>query len=348
MIRPLQILFFLALLSCASKKIESPAFNYREVANTDSNCHSVVQNFFPLLREENKTLQDNQYATIESILEPIRENFEKNFKNGTSLNPSEALKKYIKENPTSSEILSSILNKEYSFAIHFPNKYMDGILENGFLNQHETGYGGGIEGLAIRNSAESSMSAVPIEFYKKISPHIKPKYGMLWPDIDSDIKHSTIPEYGDYVFILKKENLVKKTTWTPLDSLNQITQAHWRNLENESFISNLDWYQQFIPLDNISLATIFLHEFNKVSFSSKKLGSYYYQKTEIGHSSRMRTPPRVGSYLELQIWGQITAKDVDALVFLGEPPSTEAFMKLKELDIKIYDGRSGLRTLWNP
>jgi hypothetical protein len=44
----------------------------------------------------------------------------------------------------------------------------------------------------------------------------------------------------------------------------------------------------------------------------------------------------------------VTDKDFDPLVFLGEPPSTETFLKLKELNVKIYDGRSGLRTLWNP
>lgn len=120
------------------------------------------------------------------------------------------------------------------------------------------------------------------------------------------------------------------------------------DLEDEGFISSLRWYQQFIPFDNISLATIFPHEFNKVELSSRKFGSFYSQKTAVGNSRTQQRPSRTGFYLELQFWGQVTAKDIDALVFLGQPPSIETFLKLNELGIKIYDGRNGLRSLWNP
>mgnify|MGYP001562581212 FL=1 len=139
---------------------------------------------------------------------------------------------------------------------------------------------------------------------------------MLWPEIKSSLKNDHIPRFGDIALILKKEKLKNHMTWSPLDSFDLIRD-----------------------------------QYDKVEMSSKSRNrSFMPKEMELGPLNGMtlyfNPPRRANSYIEFQIWSEIKPTDVEAIVFLGEPPSVEVIEKLEDRSIKVYDGRSGYRIPW--
>lgn len=277
--------------------------------------------------------------------------FDALFREAAGVTPEALLKMYKMENPLAGEIQARLQQGDFSFALQAPQQHLETILQQGFKNLHETKTGGGIENLTIRTAVELSMSGLSAEKYQSLPLSSRPKYAMLWPSVTGPLQHYTARiEYGDIVFILKNENVKERATWSPLDSFDLLRDQYYDDLAKGKVPKNLTWYQQFIPMSRLELATLFIHEYDKASFARKSLNRSFMPKKlkAQGEVLDFNPPERANSYLEFQIWGELKPQDIQAIVFLAEPPSIDSLRLLKELSIDVYDGRTGSRHLWNP
>lgn len=276
--------------------------------------------------------------------------FDAKFVRALGISPDSLVRRYQIQNKKSSEITKRLLNGDYSIAIMSPHEYLGSILSHGFRNLHETKYGGGVENLAIRKGVELSLSGMTEEQYLALPDKWKPKYAMLWPELNSSLVNITHSWYGEIALILKEKNFINRITWTPMDSFDIVKESHYKTLSAGKAIDaeKLTWYQQFIPLSRIDLATLFVHEYDKVMFRKRSENkSFMPKEISIGSLNVIFNPPeRANDYLEFQIWDEINPTDIKAIVFLDEPPSEENLKRLKELSIDVFDGRSGHRVLW--
>ncbi|MBN8538410.1 MAG: hypothetical protein J0M15_15260 [Deltaproteobacteria bacterium] len=313
---------------------------YKDCAVAQQSCATLY------LRSQDETAIN---LAIRSVTNADR--FDRMFEADVGTTPKNILRNYIEENSGAGVINKRLEQGRYSVALMAPQKYLRSILTSGFKNFHETGYSEGLENLSVRKSVEMSLSGLSEVVYQGIKPDEKPIYAMLWPDLNSKDRHATKPEYGDIVFILKKANILNRTTWSPLDSFDLVRdQHHSRIYAGEIIYSDkLRWYQRFIPMARFPLATIFTHEYDKVSMSTRPLNRSYLPK-QISVADKVLwfvRPTRANSYLEFQIWGSVKAEDIEAIVFLQKPPNEESVKDLKKLGIKIFNGQSGQRVLWD-
>ncbi|MBN8537777.1 MAG: hypothetical protein J0M15_12050 [Deltaproteobacteria bacterium] len=276
--------------------------------------------------------------------------FDAKFVRELGISPESLVRRYQIENKKSSEITKRLRNGDYSIAIMAPNEYLESILSQGIKNLHETKYGGGVENLDIRKGVELSLSGMTEEQYLALPDKWKPKYAMLWPALNSSLVNITFSTWGKIALILKEKNFIDRLTWTPMDSFDIVKELHYKTLKSGKAIDpdKLTWYQQFIPLSRIDLATLFVHEYDKAMLRKKSENkSFMPKKIEIGSLNVFFNPPeRANHFLEFQVWDEINPTDIKAIVFLSDPPSEENLKRLKELSIVVYDGRSGQRVLW--
>lgn len=254
------------------------------------------------------------------------------------------LKKTIEEkgNDDLKNMLTKFENEDFEFAIARPENARWWIPRVGFHNQHVTGTSRGYTGSKGRNAVEATRLGVTTAEYENQDNNLKPKYGYLRARIDDQLPSAHV-HYGTDLFLLKKENLRNRTTWTAGDSLNPAAAfaPQWgRGISS----SPTNWDHLFTPWSHRAILAPFMDS-AQANIAYSKIQSYI----------SAEAPPVTRSldnyeYIELQFWGPVTLDDVHGFIFQREPPSGEFLQELKKRKIKIYDGRrdSDKPTLWEP
>lgn len=253
------------------------------------------------------------------------------------------LKKTIEEkgNDDLKNMLTKFENEDFEFAIARPENARWWIPRVGFHNQHVTGSSRGYRGTNGRNAVEATRLSVTTAEYENQDNNLKPKYGYLRAKI-GDRLTSPYVHYGTDFFLLKKENLRERTTWTAGDSLNPASSfaPQWtRGIST----TPQNWDHLFTPWSHRTLLAPFMtsSHVNVTGERSAKIGS---------EASQLQRSHPNNEYIELQFWGPVTLDDVHTFIFQREPPSGEFLRELKKKKIKIYDGRNNLDQpiLWEP
>lgn len=220
------------------------------------------------------------------------------------------------------------LNKnEFEFAMRRPEGARFWLTNGaGFQNQRETGSSNGYLHPDLRDEAEANGLGIPKEIYAALDNDFKPVYGYLSPSINTLMlyPHFEVTRYyGSDIYYFKKEIVKARISFMHDDSIRRLQYSGGK------------WDTAFIPWTFRSLIS-----------PAQILASGRGALTPIDFD--IKSLKVSGSqYIELQFWGPIGLEDVDKMTFEGTPPSGEYLDILKQLNIKIYDGRTKPIKLWD-
>lgn len=182
----------------------------------------------------------------------------------------------------------------------FPEKYLDSIAQNGFLNQHQLGHTQGVPCPSCRAEREDIMLGYKLEeiYMPGIDNpvnKVRPKYAFLiLPGLppESSLTEDLSSMYGND-FAVMKDDVKDRTTFTVGDSLAEAKTAS---------------------------------DTHTLRFSSK---------TPLSNENN-----RYHTYVEAQIWGELTFADVEYVIVGCFSPSDPVFIaKLKALGKRVFSCR---------
>lgn len=232
-------------------------------------------------------------------------------------------------------------NEDFEFAINRPENARWWIPRVGFHNQHVTGSSGGYKGQHGRNAVEATRLGISTAEYEAQDNNLKPKYGYLRRSAGAG-NNGGVTQYGSDIYLLKKNHLRDRTTWTAGDSLNNFAYVaqNWRSGVSGTPTA---WDHLFTPWSHRILLAPFL---NTDSGNLKLYGS----EAQISSSLNLQRSRSNAEYLELQYWGPIALDDVHAFIFKGTPPTGEFLKELRRRKIKVYQGNDNYYNsiLWEP
>ncbi len=195
----------------------------------------------------------------------------------------------------------------------------------GFQNQRITGSSKGYYGqdsngehISMRDEDESRLTSIEIKEYVNSSPRLKSNYAEARPSFESHIEFkSDAGQYGPDLWIIKKNVIKERATWTPQDSLR-----------------NGDY--KFIPWLHRKFMTLFAGsdylEHNKFMADDSIL--------DFKNENSLLGWKRGRSYFEVQIFGPLSINDVEAFHFTNNPPDKKLYELLKSKGIKVFDTRN--------
>ena len=212
-----------------------------------------------------------------------------------------------------------------------------GIMSGGFKNLHQTGTSSGVQHIGARNNVESAMLYMSVDEYKALDDTLKPKYGSIQlPEnfaVDSPL---TIAKYGTDLYVFKEE-VKKRTTFFPGDSLDHLTKLARNegvNLFFERFgPSRLE--MTFLPWSR----KLWMVPFMLLSLREGRFDAPAYYFTNEGFRVPIQWTESHHPYWETQTFGELTLDDVERFEFRRNPPSGIFLDALKKRDIAIIDRR---------
>lgn len=281
-------------------------------------------------RSDRHTRIDEQ---AQSIIQNINIQFEKLF-------PTTGFKSYAEykeavltsENPALIDAFKLLESGNFDLSIRRPTSARFWIPKVGFQNQFVTRSSRGYYTPSGRNHCESGWTGVALDAYEKMLPEAKPKYGSIRPkpnDVDS-IAANSEDIYGEDIFILKKENLLKRLTFNIGDTNSLVAVNTGTNWEQRVHNAT-SWDQSFIPWEFRGLLAPFLDR-KKFGFPSSSTFNKLQKSWKL-----------TDDYFEIQIFGELKWSDIESYQFQGNPPSGEFLELLQKHKIKIYDA-----TQWPP
>ena len=201
----------------------------------------------------------------------------------------------------------------------------------GFHNQHVTGSSRGYRGNHGRNAVEASHLGVELQDYEKQDNDLKPKYGWLIPKLDSGIQRLQV-HYGTDIFVLDKQKLRKRTTWTAGDSLNPA--SNWiPSWTSGQTMTPLHWEHTFTPWSQRALLAPLIQGYEQTQFRP----TVPTETAEVGEGAPLFKRAYGNSeYVELQFWGQLNLDQVKSFIFIENPPTGEFLAELLQRKIAIY------------
>lgn len=209
-------------------------------------------------------------------------------------------------------IQSVIESNAYSMRVSAKN--LQGIIDNGFLNQFETGTSGGTLSAKTRETASKRLFGVDVDNMKKNEYE---KYGYLGSkDFAVDAKTSATGQYGSTIIHFNKDKLKDRVTYTVDDSLGNALygEVAGGKIGEECSISG-------VPLYNTSDLLEYFKEsdWNEIDNAD-----------ELAQTIGCR-------YWELQYHGDLTINDVESICFTRRDKPTESVLEqLKDLGIAVY------------
>lgn len=268
---------------------------------------------------------EKDQALINKATQLVKANEEKlrKYYHTSSYRNTQDLVRYIEKYKSSGQKLIELVNDGLIVTIRRPENARFWVPLTGFQNQRVTGNSKGHYEPGRRNRIESLLIGVPNEEYESYSVRLSPQYGEARPDLDrTDFKfHTNASSYGSDLWVVKKEVVETRTTWTPTDSF-----GHAR--PESGFKS---WNQMFLPWSHREFMVPYL----LVNYDSS--GIFY--PTIIPPNFKLDFAGYSSSYVETQIWGPVTIRDIEAFIFTKTVPSAEFVRELKSNGIKIIDGR---------
>lgn len=235
------------------------------------------------------------------------------------------LAKYIENFSKHGKRVLELVQNNLIVTIRRPEGARFWIPLTGFQNQRVTDSSEGAFHPDFRNAVESQLIGKSFEEYSGESARLQPQYGEVRPKFDILIEFKSIADrYGEDIWVLKKEVVEQRTTWTPDDSFHQP-----RSREKLTY-----WNQMVLPWSHRELMAPYLL---KNAESNIFFPSYSAPENFI-----LNNYSRGDNYVEAQIWGPVTLQDVEAFVFTKTPPEPAFVKKLQSHGIKIMDGRTGM------
>lgn len=260
--------------------------------------------------------------------------------------------------PTLQLVKRAVREQNIEVAIYSPRDVRTQVSESGLRNAHQTGRSeGDMEPghLDRRNIVESSYLGIDQNDYAKWPAVQKPKYGMIRaPASLSKQAHINHRQYGDDSYVLDISKVSDRLTFTLGDSLDR-SPAIARNAVTSGFERG-SWEQSFIPwryrelmvpettigwqaTENLAIPTTTPGSMMRSFLSEHHAQSLLpYQKEFATNSS---------SYVEAQIFGELTLDQVKAFEFSREPPSGDFLKALQKRNIEIRDARTWPPKIWN-
>lgn len=222
-----------------------------------------------------------------------------------------------------------LVQDELVIAMHRPENARFWIPLAGFQNQRITGSSNGslfheMEGeVTGRDQAEANLTNQTTQDFVPLSPRFKPNYAEARPDVNvKDIQRSTNASgYGSDLWIFKKNAVEKRATWTPADSLGPgqggAPKSHIQNIF-------LPWSYRELMVPYSVDPSVFEPAPPNPGFNFKSSGWPW---------------SWAGYYFEVQIWGPLTIKDVQAFHFMENPPDKKLYDLLVSEGIEVWDER---------
>ncbi len=296
---------FFALLEKINEKSEVSLFPRSRLDLTVSNRETILQ--------------------AEKILTDLNKDYAKDFSEHSGYKSLEEYTKFVKNFDHTSNQIVDLMQDHVLVAMHRPESARFWIPLTGFQNQRVTGSSKGALSTGRRNQAESNLLLVNQLEYEKNSVRLMPKYAEVIVGREvTDIKNgSDASHYGSDLWIIKKSVIEKRATWTPTDSLGP-----GRSVANNKV-------DGFIPWSFRSLATPFLYYNIKSEKLFQPRGSFAPIKF---NSTKWESS---NYYTEVQIFGDVSINDVEALHFRGSPPDQKMMEYLNSKNIEVYDDRTG-------
>ncbi len=257
----------------------------------------------------------------------------------------EKFRKAIKNNKSDlGDVVDAIVKEEnIEIAIQRPINARWWIPKTGIHNQHVTGSSRGYLGSEGRNAAEASMIGSKYDNYAARDNDVKPKYGLLRPKTDGEIKpiHA---HYGADVYIVDLEKVRDRLTWTPGDSLNRHANTN-KTWSTGNVIKPKNWDDIFLPWSSRDLMIPILsnsYKNGQLSLTRSQSVAAGFDKLKFGFKEAR------SEYLEIQIWGPVRITDLKEFIFKGNEPEGDFLNELIANKIKIFDGRQNPPVEWVP
>lgn len=218
-----------------------------------------------------------------------------------------------KDKETLQEGIQSVVESN-AFSMRVSAKNMQSIIDNGFLNQFETGTSGGTLSSQTRKTASYRLFGNEAS---KMKDSEFEKYGYLGStDFAVDAKTSATSQYGSTIIHFDKDKLKDRVTYTVDDSLGNAMygEVAGGKIGKECSISG-------VPIYN----TDDLLEYFKES-----------DWNEIDNADNLAQT--IGCrYWELQYHGDLTINDVESICFTKrDKPTDDVLEQLKDLGITVY------------
>ena len=209
-------------------------------------------------------------------------------------------------------IQAVIDNNAYSMRVNARD--MQSIIDNGFLNQFETGTSGGTLSAASRKTASYRLFGNDA---KNMSASEFEKYGYLVSmDFKVDAQTCQAGQYGRTIVKFKKDELKDRVTYTVDDSLGNAlyNEVIGGKIGDKCSISG-------VPLSNVDDLLEYFKESDWADINNAD---------EIAQLMGCR-------YWEIQYHGKLTIDDVDSICYTGrDNPTDEILKQLKEHGVKVY------------
>ncbi len=249
----------------------------------------------------------------------------------------------LEKNSEFSWIRTKILTNDVSFAMNRNVARRQGILKDGFLNQHQVYSSGGEYNPSMRVRMEAAYSSMSARAYKEVPSSDRPKYGYLAPRLGGGLtRNRTSQGYGADTYIFKLDRLSHRTTWVPGDSLDQFYQ---RAGEGSGKVS-VPRGSRFLPWADRDLLLPYLR--NTEGETELSLHDMGYNRIKMGNETiRLSTEP-MQDYVELQYWGKLTLDDVQSFIFKDIPPQGEFLRALQQRKIEIFQAIGDKDIPWVP
>lgn len=270
---------------------------------------------------------------IQDLMTKLRTSFESRF--ATTGYPTYA--DYVKavrasEDPLIKHAVEMIDTDQVQMVIRRPENARFWVPKVGFHNQYVTGTSKGTNDPQARREAETRLYArhdgvndveTAISEYSRLDPELAPKYGTLMPSRESNLRWETSSgHYGQDVYVLKKDRIANRTTFTFSDSLGH----GWMRGPRTS------WDATFIPWDsNLLLVQGMVEGLKAGQFGTPMAAA----------AGNLKYTLRPGYYWEIQILGPLNLKDVSEFHFTSNPPNGQFLLDLLKHGIAIRDARVG-------
>lgn len=218
-----------------------------------------------------------------------------------------------KNKQTLQEGIQAVLdNNDYSMRVNARD--MQSIIDNGFLNQFETGTSGGTLSSQYRRTASYRLFGNDA---KNMAADEFEKYGYLGSkDFKVDAKTCLANQYGRTIVKFKKDELKDRVTYTVDDSLGNAlhNEVIGGKIGDECSISG-------VPLSNADDLLEYFKESDWADINNAD---------EVAQLMGCR-------YWEIQYHGKLTIDDVDSICYTGrDNPTDEILKQLKDHNVKVY------------
>lgn len=276
---------------------------------------------FKDLRTEKQLIEDSQ-----KIIQNLEKYVDGEFVKETGFNDKDDLnRKLIKHNPKLAKLVN-IVENDLIVTVRRPEGSRFWVPIAGFQNQRVTESSrfyfsdSTKEEVGGRDQAESNLSHIRVKDYVPLSVRLKPNYGEARPDFkNTDLRFlSNADLYGSDIWTIKKSVIESRATWTPTDSVSPGYKGTAK---------------AFIPWKHKALMSLYtMAQFPKNVFGTAQIPSNFSERKPFNWRA-------TGSYLEVQIFGPLGIKDVEAFHFTKNPPNQKTYEILKSNGIKVFDAR---------